>query len=375
MQDLFELTPELLMEQSNEMQRLCSDYENLFDSVSSDLQMMNGGWSELLSNNFSGKITGAQKAFSGTLVMLQSSAEVTRTVADTMREMDAAWAKKISSDTSVTPVEDIVSTVLEGERVILKEVDVSDYCGRVSDAEYARLCDLFQQADRMVREGKTSDLHGTFVDLLRANLPGNSPLHTIPVDQIQVHRLDSGFSAVTISDGSDALVVFAGTDFGTWEDISADLMILEGKASTQSVQANALVASLSQTHSNIVVTGHSLGGYLATSAALFNGKVSHCVAFDPPGRKDVILQNVLNSGQVSKIRTYEAIGSPVSSDVLGHHGVGDVRQIHVSSEGNIANHLVKHICDALGGDAIIQMSWMNPLEEITKASQEEAVAQ
>lgn len=375
MQDLFELKPEVLMEQSKEMRSLGSAYESLFDSVASDLQAMNGYWSELLSNNFSGKIIGAQKAFSGTLTMLHNGADTTWTVAETIRQMDADWARKIGGNSSPTPAEDIVSTLMTDERIVPKEVDVSDYCGRVSDAEYARLCDLFQKADRMVREGKTNDLHGTFIELLRSGLPENSPLHAIPADQIQVYRLDSGFAAVTISDGTDALVVFAGTDFGTLEDISADADILFGNASTQSIQANALVASLSRNHSNIVVTGHSLGGYLATSAALHNGKVSQCVAFDPPGRKDLDFQKVFNNGQISKIRTYEAIGSPVSCDALGHQGVGDVRKIHVSSEGNIANHLVKHICDALGGDAMIQMSWMDPLAEIAKANQEEAMVQ
>ena len=146
-----------------------------------------------------------------------------------------------------------------------------------------------------------------------------------------------------------------------------------GKASTQSAQANALVASLSQSHSNIVVTGHSLGGYLATSAALFNSKVSECVAFDPPGRKDLLFQNILNSQQVSKIRTYEAVGSPVSCDALGHQGVGDVRKINVSSEGNIANHLVGHICDALGGDQMIWASWLDPTNHVEFVSQEEAM--
>ena len=364
MQDLFELRPEVLMEQSKEMRTLSNAYESLFESVSSDLQGMNDYWSELLSNNFSGKISSAQKAFSGALVMLQNSADVAWTVAETVRQMDADWARKIGSNSPVTAAEDIVSTLMKDERVVLKDVDVSDYCGRVSDAEYARLCELFQKADRMVREGKTNDLHGTFMELLRSNLPKNSPLHSIPADQIQVHRLSSGFAAMTISDGTDALVVFAGTDFGTIEDISADFDILLGKATTQSVQANALVASLSQSHSNIVVTGHSLGGYLATSAALYNGKVSKCVAFDPPGRKDLPFQCILNNEQVSKIRTYEAIGSPVSCSALGHQGVGNVRKIHVSPEGNIANHMVGHICDALGGDAAIQMAWMNPTDNL-----------
>ena len=55
MQDLFELTPELLLEQSQEMTSLCADFENLFANISSDLKGANDSWSDLLAHNFSGK--------------------------------------------------------------------------------------------------------------------------------------------------------------------------------------------------------------------------------------------------------------------------------------------------------------------------------
>ena len=95
MQDLFELTPELLLEQSQEMFSICSAYENLFGNISSDLNGINGSWSDLLSNNFAGKIGSAQKTFSGALTMFRNSASSIRTVAETTREMDTAWASKI----------------------------------------------------------------------------------------------------------------------------------------------------------------------------------------------------------------------------------------------------------------------------------------
>ena len=95
MQDLFELTPELLLEQSQEMSSLCAAYENLFANISSDLNGINGSWSDLLSNNFSAKIGSAQKSFSGALTMLRNSASSTRSVAETALEMDNAWASKI----------------------------------------------------------------------------------------------------------------------------------------------------------------------------------------------------------------------------------------------------------------------------------------
>lgn len=95
MNDLFELTPEVLLEQSQEMQSLCAAYEALFGNIMSDLAGINENWSDLLSNNFSGKIGSAQKAFSGALAMLRNSANSARSVAETAREMDTAWASKL----------------------------------------------------------------------------------------------------------------------------------------------------------------------------------------------------------------------------------------------------------------------------------------
>lgn len=102
MQDQFELTPELLLEQSQQMTALCGEFENLFSNISSDLNGINGSWSDLLSNNFSGKIGSAQKTFSGALAMLRNSASGTRAVAEAAREMDELWASKISGTTGGT---------------------------------------------------------------------------------------------------------------------------------------------------------------------------------------------------------------------------------------------------------------------------------
>jgi uncharacterized protein YukE len=103
MQDLFDLTPELMLEQSQQMLNLRADYENLLSNIASDLNNMNTCWSDILSNNFSGKIGSAQKAFSGALVMLQNSANSVKMVAETAQEMDKSWASKIggSADQSL----------------------------------------------------------------------------------------------------------------------------------------------------------------------------------------------------------------------------------------------------------------------------------
>lgn len=123
MQDLFDLTPELMLEQSQQMLNLRADYENLLSNIASDLNNMNTCWSDILSNNFSGKIGSAQKAFSGALVMLQNSANSVKMVAETAQEMDKSWAGKIGG-TMYNP--DVLSYFISEEmaesmRTTLKE--------------------------------------------------------------------------------------------------------------------------------------------------------------------------------------------------------------------------------------------------------------
>ena len=113
------------MEQSQEMLSLCSAYETLFGNLASDLNGVNASWSDLLSNNFSGKIGSAQKAFTGALTMLRNSANSTRSVAETAQEMDRSWAGKIGM-TMFNP--DFLSGLLalKGQEIISDGAKVFD---------------------------------------------------------------------------------------------------------------------------------------------------------------------------------------------------------------------------------------------------------
>ena len=359
MQDIIELTPELLLEQSQEMQSLCAAYENLFANISSDLNGINESWSDLLANNFSGKIGSVQKTFSGTLTMLGNVANGTRNVAETLQGTDTEWASKISGALNA-----VVSSSSAGAETAqsvsqTSPVNVAGYCEKVTHTEYAKLCQLWQEADRACDKSADTTLAGTYAALLRNNLPENDPLHNISEEQIQVTRYPSGFSAAVIGNGDQALVIFAGTDFSKANDILADAALVAGIESDQEKEAKALVESLSREYSDIVVTGHSLGGYLATAATLDNDAVSECVAFDPPGRKDRDEHLLFNIKQYSKVTTYKAVGSPVSSYVAGNRGIGKVVPVFVSTEDNVANHLVGQIGDALGGEEKIRETWDN----------------
>lgn len=111
MNDVLELTPALLLEQSQEMNSLKAAYDNLFGNITSELQGINSSWSELLANNFSGKIGAAQKTFLGSLTMLENSASAAKIVADTFADADTGWAAKLGGS-SLQTLQSALTSVL-----------------------------------------------------------------------------------------------------------------------------------------------------------------------------------------------------------------------------------------------------------------------
>lgn len=95
MKEYLELTPELLMQQSQEMMTLKTQYETLFDNLLKDLQGMNASWSPNLSNNFSGKISSAQKGFAGVAKMLENGSYAAILAAHDLGGMDTTLGKLI----------------------------------------------------------------------------------------------------------------------------------------------------------------------------------------------------------------------------------------------------------------------------------------
>lgn len=100
MAEELELTPELLLQQSQEMNSLKTEYENLFSSIASDLKGINNSWSEQLSSNFSTKISSAQKSFSGVLTMLGNGSGALTATVSRMHQIDSSMASFISGNTT-----------------------------------------------------------------------------------------------------------------------------------------------------------------------------------------------------------------------------------------------------------------------------------
>ena len=230
-------------------------------------------------------------------------------------------------------------------------VNLDDYFGKVSDAEYAKLNQIWTDVCN------SDDPLNEFIKRL-SELPENDPLRNIAADQIEITKSISGLAAITLTDNNgNALVIFAGTNGGEIGDIANDIMIATGNMSPQELEAISIIAQLSSTHPNITVTGYSLGGYLATAATLRCPAVSRCVTFDPPGRYDNLFQSIFNNENYSKITTYEANGSIVSGVGTASGGLQKLNVENNWAGPFFPNHGIEYIYNSLGGDYALKNTW------------------
>jgi hypothetical protein len=92
-----QLTPSDLRAQAAEMAALRSSYEALFASVSSILSSSNDSWSPNLAHNFAGKITSAQKGFSGITDVLLWGQNAANSSAEGFESIDSALANALGA--------------------------------------------------------------------------------------------------------------------------------------------------------------------------------------------------------------------------------------------------------------------------------------
>lgn len=95
MAEILEISPERLLQQSQQMLQLKMSYEDLMEKLLADITGINGSWSRLLANNFSAKIADAQKSFSGVADMLQNGASAAAMAAETLSQGDMTLAAKL----------------------------------------------------------------------------------------------------------------------------------------------------------------------------------------------------------------------------------------------------------------------------------------
>lgn len=166
----------------------------------------------------------------------------------------------------------------------------------------------------------------------------------IPIDPAMLEDSATGFRAgIYQNDKGEYVVAFAGTDPSEMADIGADATQAFGLDTAQYNQAIALAkeAEVVFGDGNVVFTGHSLGGGLASAAALATGGAG--VTFNAAGLSDDTLselgfspnaarENVADSGQVRRYIVETDPLNTVQQDVPVLNGAPDA----VGSELRIA---------------------------------------
>lgn len=119
-----QLTPAVLESQAKELENIESDLLSLFSGVSSELTKINTNWSPNLSNNFSGKITSAQKTFNTLCTDLKKGAAVARTSATTYASVDSELAKvyDIAAEKTVNMLGDLWDSIVNEIQDIPEDV-------------------------------------------------------------------------------------------------------------------------------------------------------------------------------------------------------------------------------------------------------------
>lgn len=121
MADILEISPELLLQQSQQMQQLKMSYETLMEKMLADIHGINGSWSQLLANNFSAKITDAQKSFMGVADMLQNGSNAAAMAATTLSQGDMTLATRLVG--TFTLPQGVLSTIaVEGAEYVYEHI-------------------------------------------------------------------------------------------------------------------------------------------------------------------------------------------------------------------------------------------------------------
>ena len=158
-------------------------------------------------------------------------------------------------------------------------------------------------------------------------------------------------------DNEHAIVSFGGTN--GFVDILTDINLFFGALPVgQTLIANNIVKDLS--YKNIITTGFSLGGYIATDVRLNqNDKIVECITFNAPGRGIFNAAGQIFGSKDTRITNYAAIGDNVHN--AGVH-TGNEKSVTIDSDaiewGALGKHDLQYIIntfigtpnDSMGGD-------------------------
>ncbi|WP_220387979.1 Mbeg1-like protein [Shewanella woodyi] len=119
--------------------------------------------------------------------------------------------------------------------------------------------------------------------------------------RVETHAKDSGFNAVVFRSGAQIIIAYRGSELGT-SDWVTDGGLTAGEFPAQYAQAMLLARSVKSRYPSdeIKLTGHSLGGGLATAAALQSGLNS--IVFDATGINNNIYRSLVSEKGESQVK-------------------------------------------------------------------------
>ena len=169
--------------------------------------------------------------------------------------------------------------------------------------------------------------------------PGNYPPAGYRVIDFNENK-NTGFYADVLSNGNDIIIAYRGTESG--QDIRNDVAMAKSKIPAQAIDAIRIYDKVKREHPNsdIVVTGHSLGGSLAEIVSGIRGNLA--VTFNAYGVGDMFKnKNALKEDNVvNYVNEYDAV-----SMVNGQNHIGEIFAVSKKTNGFIDNHRAENIGD------------------------------
>ena len=172
------------------------------------------------------------------------------------------------------------------------------------------------------------------------------------IDPQNLHSDATGFQAGIYTDGhGDYVLAFAGTDFKSIADWRANLGQGLGLQTAQYRQAEVVAQDAREAFGdNLAITGHSLGGGLASAASLATG--TPAVTFNPAGLSDQTLRDlgfspnqeraIASEGLIRRYDTQHDILTNLQQNVLPFlpHAVGSEIRIGDNTLSPVNAHLM-----------------------------------
>jgi hypothetical protein len=179
------------------------------------------------------------------------------------------------------------------------------------------------------------------------------------IDPQNLHSDATGFQAGIYSDGhGDYVLAFAGTDFKSVADWRANVGQGLGLQTAQYRQAEVLAQDAREAFgNNLAITGHSLGGGLASAASLATG--TPAVTFNPAGLSDQTLRDlgfspnqeraIASDGLIRRYDTQHDILTNLQQNILPFlpHAVGSEIRIGDNSLNPVNAHLMPTVIQGM----------------------------